>query len=160
IWSSLTFGVTVMLGAFAGQIMRRQPRSAATALVLLAAGASLIAAGMLWSLWMPIIKRIWSASMTLFSGGICFVLMAAAYYLVDCRGWHRGLDWLKVYGTNAITAYMIGEVVDFRCMVASVTYGLSHLLGDFYGAWLTFGNSLVLFLILWWMYSRRIFLKL
>lgn len=160
VWSSLTFGVTVMLGAFAGEIMRSQPRTGRTAAILTAIGVLLIAAALIWSPWMPIIKRIWSASMTLFSGGICFLLMALSFYVVDCCGIHRGLDWLKIYGTNAITAYMIGEVVNFRSIVHSLTFGLQQYLGDFYGAWLTFGNFLILFLILRYMYRHKIFLKI
>lgn len=160
IWSSLTFGVTVMLGAFAGYIMKSQPRRAKTAGTMALIGAGLVAVALVWSPWMPIIKRIWSASMTLFSGGICFLLMALFYYIVDCRGYRRGLDWLKIYGTNAITAYMLGEVVNFRSIVHSLTFGLSQWFGPYYPAWLTFGNFLILFLILRYMYRHKIFLKI
>lgn len=160
IWSSLTFGVTVMSGAFAGQIMKRGPRTPKTAGRLVVIGGLLIAAALIWSPWMPVIKRIWSSSMTLFSGGICFLLMALAYYLVDCLGYHKGLEWLKIYGTNAITAYMIGEVVSFRSIVESLTFGLAQWLGPFYPAWLTFGNFFILFLILRYMYRHKIFLKI
>ncbi|MCM1310587.1 MAG: DUF5009 domain-containing protein [Bacteroides sp.] len=160
IWSSLTFGVTVMLGAFAGQIMRSRPRTGRTVAILAGIGVALIVSALIWSTWMPIIKRIWSASMTLFSGGICFLLMAMSYYLVDCLGWHSGLDWLKIYGTNAITAYLLGEVVNFRSIVSSLTYGLAQWFGPFYGAWLTFGNFLIVFLILRYMYRHKIFLKI
>lgn len=160
VWSSLTFGVTVMLGVFAGQIMRSHPHTAKTAAIMAGIGAALIAAALIWSRWMPIIKHIWTSSMTLFSGGICFLLMALSFYVVDCCRIHRGLDWLKIYGTNAITAYIIGEVVDFRSIVHSLTFGLQQWFGDFYGAWLTFGNALILFLILLYMYRNKIFLKL
>ncbi len=160
IWSSLTFGVTVMLGAFAGQIIKNGPHTPKTAVRLTIIGAILIVAAMVWSPWMPIIKRIWSSSMTLFSGGICFILMALSYYLADCLGWHRRLDWLKIYGTNAITAYLLGEVVNFRSIVESLTFGLAQWLGPFYPAWLTFGNYLILFLILRHMYNHKVFLKI
>lgn len=163
VWSSLTFGVTVMLGVMAGHLMkndRRLPRPR-VALLLTAAGAGLVAAGLLWSLEEPIIKRIWTSSMTLYSGGICFLLMALAYWWVDCRGHSRGLGWLKIYGMNPITAYVIGEVISFRSVVASVSYGLQHHIGDaWYAAWLTFGNCLILYLILWLMYRSKLFLKL
>lgn len=160
IWSSLTFTATVMTGYFAGEMMRRAAEGdSRTALRLVLVGLGLIAAGLLWSIEMPIIKRIWTSSMTLFSSGICFLLMAAFYYLVDCRGYTRGLDWLKIYGMNAITAYLLGEVINFRSIVSSVSYGLAPHLGDYYPAWLTLGNFLILFLILRHMYRHRIFLK-
>ncbi|MDE6825327.1 MAG: DUF5009 domain-containing protein [Paramuribaculum sp.] len=160
VWSSLTFAATVMTGYFAGEMMRSaSARKSLTALRMAILGLALIAAGLLWSLEMPIIKRIWTSSMTLYSSGLCFLLMATFYYLIDCLGYSRGLGWLKIYGMNAITAYILGEVIDFRSIVSSVSYGLAPRLGDYYPAWVTFGNFLILFFILRYMYRQRIFLK-
>ena len=160
IWSSLTFGATVLLGAFAGRIVkagRDDPRR--TVRRLLAAGAALALAGWAWSFQMPVIKRLWTCSMTLLSGGYCFLLLGACYWLVDCKGYGRGLGWLKIYGMNSIAAYMLGECVDFRCVAASVSYGLERWMGDYYAVWLDFANYLIVFLILRSMYRRGIFLK-
>ena len=85
--------------------------------------------------------------------------MAAFYWLIDCCGYSKGLNWLKIYGMNPITAYMLGEVVNFRSIVSSVSYGLEPILGNYYDAWLTFGNFLILFLLLRIMYKQKIFLK-
>ena len=176
IWSSLTFGVSVMLGAFAGQIIRRgsgQDRRGSSqdshdssqdrrkvVTQLLSIGVLLIAAALLWSLQMPIIKRIWTSSMTLFAGGCCFLLMGLFYYWIDYKGHTRGLEWLKIYGMNSITAYLLGEVINFRSVAASVSYGLEQYLGKFYPTWLTFANFLILFFILRWMYRHKLFLKI
>lgn len=161
VWSSLTFGVTVMMGAFAGQMMKHSSDKKRTALMLAGTGIILILAGVIWDMCgMPINKRLWTASMTLYSGGICFMLMSLSYYIIDCRGYTYGLEWLKIYGMNAITAYILGEVINFRSIVISVSYGLEPLLGDYYNAWLTFGNFLILFLILRLMYRRGIYLKI
>lgn len=163
VWSSLTFGVTVMLGAFAGMMMKGVEASLrpARAAQMVLAGIALIAFGLLWSLEQPIIKRLWTASMTLVSGGICFILMALFYWWIDALGHSRGLNWLKIYGTNAITAYVLGEVVNFRSIVNSVSFGLKHIIGDeWYNVWLTFGNFGVLFLILLAMYRSHTHLKL
>jgi predicted acyltransferase len=97
--------------------------------------------------------------MTLFSSGLCFLLMAIFYWLIDCCGFSRGFNWLKVYGMNPITAYMLGEVINFRSIVSSVSFGLEPILGQYYSAWLTFGNFLILFLLLRFMYNQKIFLK-
>ena len=164
IWSSLTFGVTVMLGNFAGTIMKRAATAGArpeAALMMAVTGVALVVAGLLWHLQMPIIKRLWTCSMTLFSGGICFILMALFYWWVDVRGHSHGLGWLKIYGMNSITAYVLGEAVNFRSAAASLTYGLEHIIGSaWYAAWLTFANFAIVFLILLAMYRRRIFIKI
>lgn len=161
IWSSINFGVTVLTGYFAGEIIRNHAANKThAAVILLFTGIALTAAGLLWSLEMPIIKRLWTSSMTIFSSGICFILMAVFYYIIDCKGYSKGLNWLKIYGMNAITAYLLGEVINFRSIVSSVSYGLQPKLGEYYGAWLTFGNFLILFFILRVMYRHKIFLKI
>ena len=162
IWSSLTFGATVMLGTFAGQLIRMGSKHDHRKVViqLLGIGVALIAAALLWSLQMPIIKRLWTSSMTLFAGGCCFLLMGLFYYWIDYKGHIRGLEWLKMYGMNSITAYLLGEVINFRSIAASFSYGLEQYLGRFYPTWLTFMNFLILFFILRWMYRHKLFLKI
>ena len=158
---SLTVGVTVMLGTFAGKIMKegKENRKGVVRLLLLL-GIVLIGVSLLWSLQMPIIKRLWTCSMTLFSGGLCFLLMGLFYYWIDYKGHTYGLDWLKIYGMNSITAYILGEVVNFRCIAASISYGLEQFLGNYYSVWLSFANYLIVFFILQMMYKHRIFLKI
>ena len=161
IWSSLTFGVTVMLGTFAGKMMKDgKGGKRKVAIRLFVVGIALLALAGVWSLQMPVIKRLWTCSMTLLSGGYCFLLMGLFYYWIDYRGNTLGLNWLKIYGMNSITAYIIGEVINFRCIVASVSYGLEPYLGKYYSVWLTLGNYLILFFILRTMYKKRIFLKI
>lgn len=161
VWSSLTFGATVMLGAFAGQIIKRGNENRMQVVrVLFAIGLALVGMALLWSLQIPVIKRLWTSSMVLLSGGYCFLLMAIFYYWIDVCGHTRGLSWLKIYGMNSITAYLLGEVVNFRCVVASLSYGLEQYFGSYYPVWLTFVNYLIVFLILRQMYMNRIFLKI
>lgn len=162
ILSTLTFAVTVMLGVFAGQIIRNgRSNPAAVTKRLLVIGLALVAVALLWSLETPIIKRIWTGSMTLLSGGYCFLLMGVFYYIVDARGCSRGLNWLKIYGMNAITAYILGEIVSFRSIVESLTWGLEAYMGaEWYATLVTFGNFLVLFFILRVMYHHKIFVKI
>ena len=161
LWSSLTFGVTVMLGCFAGQIIKAGSNLRSfTALRLAVIALALLALGYLHSMHTPVNKHLWTTSMTLISGGWCWALMALFYWLVDVKGWSRGLQWLKIYGSNSIVAYMLGEVVNFRSVVQSVSYGLQPHLGEWYGVWVTFGNYLIIFLILRAMYKARVFVKI
>ena len=160
ILSSMTFIVTVMLGVFAGKIMKRGTDMKKNSWQLLLWGMALVVAGLLLGLQTPIIKKIWSASMTLFSGGLCFLLMALFYYLIDYKKRSRGLNWLKIYGMNSIVAYLLGQVVNFRCIAHSVLYGLEKYVGDYYPAILTFANFLILFFILRIMYKNKLFIKI
>ena len=157
--SSLTFGVTVLMGTLAGGVMKNGANRNRNALTLFVSGIGCILISLLWSLQMPIIKKIWTCSMTLYSGGWCLLLMALFYYVIDCKGYAKGLKWLKIYGMNAITAYVLGQVINFRSIVQSVSYGLEQFMGVYYNAWLTFGNYLILFFILYILYKREIFLR-
>lgn len=159
---SLNFAVTVWLGALAGQIIRRGGKpSARTSLLLAALGLALVLLGWIWGFQMPIVKRIWTSSMTLYSGGWCLLLTALSYQVVDVWGrWNGALSWLKVYGMNSIVAYVVGEVVNFRSVVESVSYGLQPWLEDYYPVWLTFGNYLILLALLTVLYRQRIFIKI
>ena len=158
ILSGLNFAVTVLLGSFAAQMLKSERYAPAKRAALVAlTGAGLLAAGLAISPLFPIIKKIWSSSMTLFSGGICFLLIAVTYYLVDVRGWHKGLDWLKIYGLNAITAYCIGEVIDFSSVSGSLLHGFSAF--SWYPILLAVANGAILFGILLLMYKKGVFLK-
>ena len=158
ILSSLNFAVTVLLGCFAGQLLKSGKHAPAQrALWVAVTGAALVAAGLAISPIFPIIKKIWSSSMTLFSGGICFLLTAFTYYLVDVRGWHKGADWLKIYGMNAITAYCIGEVVRFTSVSESLLHGFGSL--PCYPVIIAFADAAILFGILAVMYKHKVFLK-
>ena len=161
IWSSLNFAVTVMLGFLTGETIRHFSNNKKLVVKRLTiGGVALILAGLLLSYLMPIIKTIWSSSMTLFSGGICVLLMALFYFIVDYKGWGKGLMWLKIYGTNSIVAYVLGEVVNFRGVANSFLFGLKQFCGDYYSTLLTFANFLILFFILRAMYKAKIFIKI
>ena len=158
ILSSLNFAVTVLLGCFAGQILRRKkPSPARRAGILAGVGVLLIAAGLSLSPVFPIIKKIWSSTMTLYSGGICFLLTALFYYIIDVMKWRRGLSWLEIYGMNAITAYCIGEFIIFDSVSGSFLIGFAD--AAWYPVLVALANALILLLILRLMYRHKVFLK-
>lgn len=158
--TSLVFGVTTMLGVFAGQIMKYGKDKLKNSKRLFIIGLALLLVGWLLSFQTPIIKKIWTVSMTLWSGGWCFLLMALFYYIADYKGRTKGLNWLKIYGMNSIIAYTLGMVINFRSLASSLLWGLEQYVGDYYGAVLTFANFLILFFILNTMYRLRVFVKI
>lgn len=159
ILSSLTFGVTVLTGAFAGAILKLRMPPRKTLTILAVTGTLMTAVGWLWSIETPVIKTIWTPSMTLVSSGYCTLLLCLFYYLFDVRGATRGMKWLTAYGANAITAYVLFSVVNFSCMSASLFFGFEQYLGNWYPLLLTLVNSGWLFLLLWVMYRKGIFIK-
>ena len=95
--------------------------------------------------------------MTLFSGGICLLLTALTYYIVDVKGWKKGTGVLKWFGMNSIVAYCIGEVIDFRSVSVSLLHGFDAWAG--YPILIAIANTAILTVIMMILYRRKIFLK-
>ena len=133
-------------------------RLALAGVAALAAGYSLDRLGIC-----PSVKKIWTPSWTLFSGGWCFLFMAAFYLLADVLGWRRLFFPLVVIGTNSIAMYVLVHITaDFFHSALTTHLGTApfHLFGEALAP-LCQGATvlLLLWLILWWMYRRRLFLK-
>ena len=102
---------TMLLGLRAGEWFRTAaPRIPIKKFVV--AGVLLMAAGLAlhWLGICPIVKRIWTPSWTLFSGGVCFLYLAVFSWVIDVKGYRRWAFPLVVVGMNSIAAYMIDHL--------------------------------------------------
>lgn len=158
--SSLNFIVTVLLGCLTGELLCSENTPIKKTVNLFIFGISLILAGLALSPVFPIIKKIWNSSMTLYSGGICIVLMGILYYIVDVRGWSKGLNWFKYFGMNSILAYCVGEVVNFNSIGESLLTGLRQFTGNYYPVLITCSSVTILFFILKVLYKNKIYIKI
>jgi len=149
-----------MTGVFAGHILKSSKITKGNKAVwLLGFGALQIVLGMLWGLQMPIIKKIWTSSMTLYSSGICFILMALFYYVIDYLGKGKYFTWLKIYGMNSILAYVIFSIVDFSSIIQSLFFGFEQFLGNYYQPFVSLCSVGIIFLILYFFDRKRVYLK-
>ncbi|MHC4326410.1 MAG: acyltransferase family protein, partial [Planctomycetota bacterium] len=158
--SSMTFGCTVILGVMAGHILRIDKAGIRKVLWLLAAGGGCIVAGLLWSLCFPIIKHLWTSSFVLFSGGICLVLLALFYLVIDVLGFRKWAFGFVVIGTNAIAVYMATHLVNFRNIGGAFVGGLEKYAGNWYPLIYALAGFAIVWLILWWMYRKKTFIKI
>ncbi|MBP7141061.1 MAG: hypothetical protein KBA71_04085 [Opitutaceae bacterium] len=108
----------------------------------------------------PVVKRIWTPSWAFYSGGIVVFLLACFYYLVEIRGWKRWTFPLVVVGVNSIAAYLMD--IYFRDWVMDRLR--SHLdfaiKGDYAIIIFRTLTLLVMWVACWWMYKRKLFLKI
>jgi heparan-alpha-glucosaminide N-acetyltransferase len=157
---------TMILGLWAGQFLRsaRPPADKVrwfviAGLVGLAAGAVLGLTGIC-----PVVKRIWTPSWVLFSGGWCFLLLAGFHFVTEIRGWRAWAFPLVVIGANSIAAYVIAHLFEAFIAKQLVTHlGSSpfHVFGPAFEPLLRgAGVLLVMWLLLLWMYRRKLFLKI
>ncbi len=157
---------TMILGLIAGGVLRSPRRPSDRVRWLVAAGLAGLASGWLVGALgiCPVVKRIWTPSFTLWSGGWCFLFLNAFYEVIDVLG-RRGWAFpLIVIGTNSIAAYCMNWLF-VRFIEASLQTHLGesvfHALGDAYAPLLTgIAVLAVVWLILYWMYRRRLFLRI
>jgi predicted acyltransferase len=112
----------------------------------------------------PRVKRIWTPAWTLFSGGWCFLLMAAFYSTLDAVGLRAWAFPLRVIGMNSIAAYCIAHLIGGFIIASWKTHLGQHVfetLGSSFEPLVKGGAVLAVYwLILLWMYRRRIFLRI
>ena len=155
---------TMLLGLTAGRWMREG--SGKLMRRLLYAGGLAIAAGLAlhFAGICPIVKRIWTPSWTLFSGGLCFLFLAGFYWLTEVKLWRRWAFPLVVIGTNSIAAYLLAELCRGFFQETLRTHLGPHAF-EFLGTpYEPFVRGLVVltlyWLVLFWMFRRKLYLKI
>lgn len=172
--STLPAVATCLLGLLAGHIVGMRRSLGERCLRLVGMGVILIAAGLICNIWLPINKKLWTDSFTLFMAGLDFTLFAGFLWLVDALGWRRVVKPLVVMGMNAIVIYLASEFLDEvlswvhwtgaggRVVLRAWLY--DHLFAPVaspYNASLIYAISyvLVMFVIAWALYRRGWFVR-
>jgi len=156
---------TMILGLIAGRWLR-ESAPVIPMKKLLIAGLIGIAAGLLLHFTgiCPVVKRIWTPAWTLFSGGACFLLLAAFSWILDIKKWRAWSFPLVVIGANSIAAYLIAHLWE-GFIISSFRIHLGpnffKVFGDGLAPFLQGWAVLLTFwLVLFWMYRRKILLRI
>ena len=159
--STLPAIATMLFGILCGHMLRLKKSLDEKAARMVLLGAALLAAGLVCNQWLPINKKLWTDSFTLFMAGFDFVLFAAFLWLVDGRGYKRVLQPFVILGMNSIAIYMIAELLDellgqtglhkaiYRSVFAPIASPVNASL-----LWALAYTGLM-FVISWVMYKRR-----
>jgi heparan-alpha-glucosaminide N-acetyltransferase len=178
---------TMLLGLMAGQLLRgkRSQWQKVRNLLLAGLGCFAVAMALDTSIWpvriagfdwsvCPIVKRIWTPTWVLFSGGWTFCMLAAFYWAIDLVGWRRWAFPLVVVGMNSIAIYVMAQLLKpwisktarthlttvdaaYETNVVPTLFGDSSTYSPLWEALLRLG---VLWLVCLWMYRRRIFIRI
>lgn len=117
--STLPAVASALIGLLAGRVLFAPGLDpAAKTRRLLIGGTVLLLAGLAWSPWFPVIKRIWTSSYVLVTAGLSTLLLAAFYQVIDRRGWTRWATPLVWVGSNALLIYLVSRLVDFKALSA------------------------------------------
>lgn len=165
--STLPAIATCLLGVFAGRLLQNKavpgPQKVRW---LVGVGIASLAAGWLWHLHFPVIKKIWTSSYVLVAGGYSAILLGVFYQVIEVwqrRKWCLPFVWI---GCNAITLYLANNVIDFgrlarrfaggdvrRCFDAVVAPGCGDVV-------LSAVALALAFALAHFLYRRKIFLRL
>lgn len=157
--SGLGFIATTLSGVFAGELIKSELPRKKVALYLFLIGIAGVLAGSILGIWHPIIKKLWTSSFVLASSGVCFLLLSLFYWIIDVKGKVRWSFPIRVIGMNAIVAYVLSHVFNFHLIAEQVLYGMKQFAGDFNYLLLTIGGFAILYMILWYLYKNKTFIR-
>lgn len=160
--STIPAVATALLGVCAALILRSSGRTEIQKLgLLVGVGMACLAAGLMWGMEFPIIKKLWTSSYVLYAGGWSFLLLAFFYGVidvVDIRRWAMPFVWI---GSNCLAIYLLDNIISFRDLVERVIHSDTEAMLGSYGPLVVSMLALSLpVAICWLLYRRRIFIRL
>lgn len=150
---------TALLGLLAGTWLKSAVRPWRKVLGLASAGLLCLLVGNVWGLSFPVIKNLWTSSFVLVAGGWSLLLLAMFYAIVDVLGFHRLAFFWVVIGMNAITIYVGQRIVNFYDIAEFFFGGIGTLAGESSGLVLLVGILTLKWLLLFFLFRHRIFLR-
>ena len=127
-------------------------------------GAAGVAAGFSLTAVEPMIKRICTAPFILAGGGFCLLMLAFSYWLMDVRKWNRWALFLNVVGMNSLFIYLFtesGGTTWIRSLAFPFTMAFAPWIGELPSEILTsLAAWAMLWSMCWWLYQKKILIKI
>lgn len=163
--------VTGITGMLTGRLMLSAFDRLEKVAYLMTIGLFTAVAGYFWGLAFPVNENLWTSSFVLVTSGFAAMMLGAMYFLVDILGYNRGTKPGIIFGANAITVYVLADVfalffyrfrVHDQPLNEYVVHSLSQMgvqpeLASLLYALFFVGVN---FIPAYWLYRKRIFIKL
>ena len=150
---------TTIVGLLFGQVLMAPGPARAKLKIFALTGAGCLAAGFALSPVVPVIMKLWTTSYALVATGWACVFFSAFYWVIDVRGWRGWTFPFVVIGVNALAAYLLNTIVPVGRIVGTFTKPLVPALGGV-GPVVVAGTVFAVgWLLLLWLYRRKIFLR-
>lgn len=166
---------TGLLGIFTGNLFKSNKEEPVKVSQLMVAGSVLIFFALLWDLAFPINKKLWTSSYVLYSGGIGMLMLGVVYWVVDIQESKWWIKPFRVFGTNAIFAYVLSGIFAKLCYSIKWNTGADETMTlggwiyqNLFTSWLSpynaslgyaLMNVLVVYIATWFLYKNRVFIK-
>jgi predicted acyltransferase len=134
-------------------------------------GVALVLAGLAWSPWFPIAKKLWTGSYVLLTVGLDLLLLGAAIWLIEIAGFKRGTRFFTILGRNPLAIYLFSELfVTVLGMIPAGEHGGVYdaagvgifqaiAPGPFGSLLCAFAYTMLCWAVGWWMDRRGLILK-
>lgn len=122
-------------------------------------GISLVGVSLVWNIWYPINKKIWSSSFDVLTIGLSLIAMSVSYFIIDVKGYSKWAFPFVLIGLNTIVIYMASRMVDFKYTAEYLLTGVINMSENFSEVVLIIGVLGLKFLLLYFLYKRKMFLR-
>jgi predicted acyltransferase len=129
-------------------------------------GTIAVILGLIWDLFFPINKALWSSSFVLYTGGLACVGLALSYWVIDVRSYKKFTPPIVAFGANAITAYILADFIPHY--VGKIRIGGKSLYDLLFAPYFSPINASLasaiftvfcVWIIMWILYKRKIIIK-
>ena len=173
--STLPAIITVLIGYITGTVIQEMENGIGKVKYLLKAGVTITIIGWIWGFFFPINKQLWTSSYVLFTGGIAIITLAICIYFIDIKGFKKLAHPFVIFGTNSIFLFVasglwVKTILKIKFILNEKTVsGYTYLYQTIFQPLAGDMNSSLLFalsnvgiwwMILYWMYRKKIFIKI
>jgi heparan-alpha-glucosaminide N-acetyltransferase len=156
---------TMLFGLMVGELLRSSRDARKKFYILIALGLAGLALGLILSgLGVPLVKRIWTPSWAVFSTGWCLLILGTLYAIVDLHGYRKWTFPLVVVGMNSIAIYMMSHTLKpwtTKTLQTHLGENVFKMFGPANAPFVQYTMlGLVFWLVCYWMYRRKIFLRI
>lgn len=154
---------TALMGIFAGELLRTGEdiiSKTNKVVYLVAAGIVSLLLCLIWDVFFPINKNLWTSSFVLCAGGFSILLLALFYWIVDVLNYRKWTLFFVVIGMNSIVIYMVGNFINFAYTTDALFGGIL----SFFPHSVEAVGEVIAFIIVQWafmylLYRNKLFLK-
>ncbi|MGB1198785.1 MAG: transmembrane glucosamine N-acetyltransferase NagX [Thalassotalea sp.] len=162
ILSNIPSIVNALMGVFVGRFMIKHMNNAKKLIASLTSiGLLLLLCGYLWGMFFPINKTLWTSSFVFVTAGYSILLLTLFYAVIDVMKFSAWATFFAVIGTNSIIVYLGSSIIDWKYITHSVLGGFINIAPAGWAELILFGGMVLLqWLVLYWLYCRKIFIKI
>lgn len=163
--------VSGITGLLAGQLLISSRPATIKIIYLMIFGLASAALGYIWGLIFPVNENLWTSSFVLITSGFGALILGASYYVVDIRGYTRGTRTGIIFGANAISVYVMAEILALVLYIMPIGHGTlnSLVVGSLNNAGMLPELSSMIYAVAfvclnfipaWFLFQKQIFIKL